>query len=297
MSIDLSALSNFTTSAQGLSNLILVSPQKIVGYQPQTQPTDDGSIPVQPPKFLFNYEGENVVNLDSDITDHFVEDNTAIQDQIALTPEIITTQGFIGEVNNVVPEELEVLKIAAQKLEALGAYAPALTTTALLAYNSALQLYQTAQGARNAAVSSWSSISGQGGQSVITGTETAEELAQIRNQTQAQTKQQVAFNQFYGYWRSRTLFTVQTPWAIFKNMAIKSFKAVQDGETDQVTTFEVTFKLMRFAEARLAFSEGESVTFDNNNAQGRAFDQGAPEVDLGTSTPTSSISLTSALPA
>ena len=81
-------------------------------------------------------------------------------------------------------------------------------------------------------------------------------------------------------------------------MAIKSVKAIQDGESDVVTSFEVTFKIIRFAETQSVFdTEGESVIFDNNNAQGRAFDQGAPEVDLGTSTPVPSISLSSALPA
>ena len=176
MAIDLSALSSFTTSAQGLSNLILVNPQKNVGYQPQSDPTDSGILPVQPPKFLFHYEGENAVNLESDITDHYVEDNTAIADQIGLTPEMITVQGFIGELNNVVPDLLEPLRLAAEKLTVLGAYTPELTTTALIAYNNAQQLYATAQAAKNAAVASWSSLTGTGGQSIITGTETEAEL-------------------------------------------------------------------------------------------------------------------------
>jgi hypothetical protein len=295
MAIDLSALSSFTTSAQALSNLILVNPQKKVGYQPQPQDSKDGLIPPQLPKFLFHYEGENVVNLDSDITDHYVEDNTSIEDQIALTPEMITVQGFIGELNNVVPEELEALKLAAEKLTIIGAYTPELTTTGLIAYNNALQLYQTSQAAKNAAVASWNSITGQDPQSVLTGTETDAELESIRNRTSGQNKQQKAFNQFYGYWRQRTLFTVQTPWAIFKNMAIKNLKATQSDDNKEITSFEITFKIMRFAESQVNFSDGESVQLDASQTQGRAFDQSSQTVDLGTSTPQESISLTSAL--
>ena len=54
--------------------------------------------------FLFNILGEEVVTLTADATDHYVEDNSAIQDHIALKPITITLHGYIGEVNNVPPK-------------------------------------------------------------------------------------------------------------------------------------------------------------------------------------------------
>ncbi len=273
MAINLSALTPITTAATALSNLILVSPQKTIGYQPQNAPSWKRDTTQQPPALLFNYEGEQTVALSSDITDHYIEDNTAVQDQIALKPERITTSGFVGELNDIAPAALQPLKTIAEKLTTVTAYVPQVSTTAQLAYANAFQLYQVAQNALNSAVSTWASINGTPSQSVINGSG----IQTAPNQT----KQQIYFQQFYGYWKNRQLFTVQTPWAIFQDMAIESLRAVQDAETRVITDFEVTFKLMRFASTQLVQNQQ---LYDNNNFQGRAFNQGAPTVDLGTST-------------
>lgn len=268
--MDLSGISNFTTAATALSNLILVSPQKTVGYQPQNAPSWKKETSVPPPAILFNYEGEQSVALSSDITDHYIENNTAIQDQIALRPEIITTNGFIGELNDVAPAALKPIQELAQKLVTIGAYTPQLSATAQLAYNEAFFAYQIGANLVNSAVSSWSSITGSGGQSVINGSGI--------NLQPNQTKQQIYFQQFYGYWKNRTLFTIQTPWAIFQDMAIQSLRAVQDAETRVITDFEVTFKLMRFATTLSTPN-----TLNSNNFQGRGKYQSSSVVDLGTS--------------
>lgn len=280
---NLSSLAPITTAAQSLSNLVLVSPQSTQGYQPQNP---EGSTAQQPPALLFHYEGEQTVALESDITDHYTEDNTAIQDQIALRPEIITTHGFIGELNDISPKALALLKTLADKLTVVSAYTPELSATAILAYNEAFLLYQTAANAVHSAVSAWSSISGDDGENVI-GSNGIESNAfnaatgQVRNN---QNKQQVAFQQFYGYWRARTLFTVQTPWAVFQNMAIAGLRAIQSAETNVITDFEVRFKMLRFSNT--------TVTAGNQPIlQGRAATQSAGLVDLGTTTPSPSIGL------
>lgn len=266
-----SNISSITSAATTLGNLILVTPGNTVGYQPQTIQNPDGTFPPQPPTLVFNYEGENVVDLVSDITDHFVEDNTAIQDQIALKPEEIRTEGFIGELNDIAPSILAPLAATASKLTVISGFTPQLSTTALLAYNEALFLYQTAQNLASSAVSTWSSLTDSGGESVIDG-------SGITPSTSTQNKQQQFFNQFYGYWRNRTLFTVQTPWAVFTNMAIKTLHAVQDEQTQVVTSFTVTFKMVRFAETIIT----------ENLGQGRQISQGAVLENLGVQSPTPS---------
>lgn len=277
---NLSSLSPITTAATALSNLILVSPQSTIGYQPQNAPSGNGTAKAQPKPILFHYEGEQDVTIVSDITDHYIEDNTAIQDQIALKPEEVTTHGFIGELNDVPPKFLQLAGAIASRLTVIGAYAPALTETALIAYSEAFLLYQVAQNAIDSAVSTWSTINGSGGQSVINGNG----LTEFPNQT----KQQVVFQQFYGYWRSRTLFTVQTPWAVFQNMAIKSMRAIQDPETRVITDFQITFKLIRTASTETLQNAGP-VRLDRN------YTQAAGVTNLGTSTPISSISQTEGL--
>lgn len=47
--------------------------------------------------FLFDIVGDEMVMLTSEITDHYVEDNTAIQDHVALAPEQITVKGIVAE--------------------------------------------------------------------------------------------------------------------------------------------------------------------------------------------------------
>jgi hypothetical protein len=283
MAINLTALSPITTAATALSNLVLVSPQSTIGYQPQNRPNADGtaSTAQPPPAFLFNYEGEQTVTLESDITDHFVEDNTAIQDQIALKPEVVTTHGFVGELNDVVPAALKLLKTAANKLTVIGSYTPQLTTTALIAYSEAFFLYQVASTVADSAVAAWSSITGTGEENIIGG-------SGLQTSNGSQTKEQVAFQLFYGYWRERRLFTVQTPWAIFQNMAIKSLRAIQDADTRVITDFEVSFKMIRNASTILLTNQTSSV-------DGQLKSQAAGLADLGTSTPVESTSLLDAL--
>lgn len=274
MSVDLSSLSRVTTTATALSNLILVSPQTDLGILPQTQGTEN----TNPPKFLFNYYGENAVLIESDITDHYVEDNTALQDQIALRPELITGQGFIGELTDITPDFLLPLRIAADKLTVVGAYTPNLTVAALLAYNTAFQAFQVGQLAKGAAVSAWNTLSGGNVATPINAPG-----FNPSNQP-VQTKQQLAFSTFYGYWKQRRLFTVQTPWAIFQNCALKSLRAVQDGDTRMVSDFEVSFKPINFAKT----STQTLAQFLQGRARGQAL-EGSPvsngDIPYNNSTP------------
>lgn len=264
MGISLASVSKVGSAASTLGNLVMVSPQTTVGYQPILLDTNGDPLTKQPDALLFHYEAENKVDLKSDITDHYVEDNTAINDHIGLAPEVIGVHGFIGELNDIPVGALAILKSVTDRLTVISAYAPQLSTTGLIAYNNAFQIYQTAKSVINSAVSTWSSINGTGGTTVIG----EDGMKQYPNQT----KQQLAFQQFYGYWRNRTLFTVQTPWAIFQNCAIQSLSAIQGNDTNEISDFEISFKVIRFA-----------YTSATKKRAGRNLTQGSSLKDLGTS--------------
>ncbi len=235
------SLPNISNGALALSNLILATPQDTNTYQPQST----GS--VKQPTLVFHYEGENRVTLKADITDHYVEDNTSIQDQIAIRPTTIQTDGFIGELNDIVPPILALLKRAADKLTVISGYTPQLSLTALRAYQKALLAYETAATVANAAVSAWSSLTGDsqvgGALNSVTST------LGLGNLVNPQTKQAAMFQQFQGYFNApaRTFFTVQTPWGKFDNCAIETLTAIQDAETRVISNFEVGFKQIRVA--------------------------------------------------
>lgn len=265
----IAALSQASTLVSSLSNLLLATPQGTKGYQPQSAPTATGQVsPLTPsPAILFNYEGEQSLVLASDITDHFTEDNTALQDQIALKPIVINTHGFIGELNNVPPIGLAQLQIAANTLTTVGSFIPGLSSTAQLAYDMAFSAYQLAASAANSGVAAVSSIAGGA----------------------SQNQQQTYFQLFYGYWQTRTLFTVQTPWAIFQNMAILNCRPVQDSETRMITDFEVSFKQIQIASSQ--------TTSGAKQTQGRASTQQAAAQNNGTGAILPSISVNSGLQA
>jgi len=283
MAISLETLSNASLTATTLSNLVLVSPQKNIGIKPTQQGNAAQSLNV--PSLLFHIEAENSANLRSGITDHYVEDNTAINDHISLMPETVSVNGFIGELNNVVPEILQALKIAADKLTIISAYTPSLSASAIVAYNNAEQLYRATMNTLEAGVASWNTINNS-----KLGTTTGQ-LNQIGStglvtDNGNQTKQQKAFQQFYGYWRNKALFTVQTPWAIFQDMAIEDMKAVQDPDTNMVTDFTIKFKIFRFAKT------GRETFFE---AQGRHSNQMSVETVKGNGSTSPAPSLNSFL--
>lgn len=268
-------LTQITSAANGVSNLLLAIPQVAglfsggQGYKPNIPSSGTNflrSILNGPPALVFHYEGEQTATLESDITDHFVEDNTSIQDQIALRPEMVTTHGFIGELNDVLPPQLAALKVIASKLTTVSGYVPGLSVTALTALNNAIYLYETAQNSLTSVLSAVGTFTA--GESIIgsdglTPKFTPNSPNSLLN-TSTQTKQQQYFTQFYGYWRSRTLFTIQTPWAIFDSMAIKSLRAIQDADTSEISDFEITFKMIRFASI-LSSAEGFVVDGRLNN--------------------------------
>lgn len=226
---NLADLSNATNAVAALGSLILVTPDTNLGYQPMPPLGEDGQpIGGSPEPLLFDFEGEQKVILKSQITDHFIENNTTRQNQIALAPMMIQTSGFICELNDVVPKELQFLKVAAERLTPIGAFLPSLSESAIRAYNIAKQAYDILQVASsNQTVDSWKSF--------------------VTGDPNLQTKQSRMFMQFQGYRAMRTLFKVQTPWGVFENMAIETLTAIQDEESRSITTFEVTFKEMNFA--------------------------------------------------
>jgi hypothetical protein len=270
-------VSTITSAITSAANLLFVSPQQTVGYQPQPPPGGP-----QQSAIVFHYEGEQTSTLESDITDHFIEDNTAIQDQISLKPIIITTHGFVGELNDVAPLGLQTLQQAAQKLVAIGAYTPGLSATALLAYNEAAFAYQTATSAASSVVASWNTLnnSGAGGENVINGNSNVSQANPFVGTKQgSQTIQQQYYQNFYSYWITRTLFTIQTPWAIFQNMAIRTIRAIQDAETNTITDFEISFKQMRFADTQSIL---DGTVVDSSNTQGQLQYQSQSAVSNGT---------------
>lgn len=57
--------------------------------------------------FLFDIPGDEWIELESEITDHYTEANTAVQDNIALRPERVTLRGIVAELTTAAPAPQE----------------------------------------------------------------------------------------------------------------------------------------------------------------------------------------------
>lgn len=204
--------------------------------------------------FLFDVVDDDVTELESDITDHFVEDNTPVQDQIALRPETVTVTGQIAELVRRVPTTASVAQVT-NPLPNIDGLEPE------LAPGAAAQQEATTQATvdDNAAVASQQSLYGYYGS----------RLPQQPNQT----KQSVVYGYLYQLWKGRQLFSVETPWGFFTNMAILSVSARQSAESKSVSEFSITFKKIRTV---------RSVTITPGLLAGRATFQQAPITQNGT---------------
>lgn len=176
--------------------------------------------------FIFSIIGDEVFSLDSEITDSYLEDNTSVQDQIALRPEQFTLSGYVGELVNSFPNLFTNIITALQNFGNTPEAGPTLNTQDQQYYDNLTLIAASEVSIINTAQNVYSLFSG------LSTTATA---------------QQNAMQYFYNLWLSRTLCEVETPWGVLQNMAILNVRANQDETTRLFTGFSVTFKAMRFA--------------------------------------------------
>lgn len=177
--------------------------------------------------FLFDIVLRDGVALESDITDHFIEDNTVINDHIALKPEIITVEGLIGELKLEQQRTIPFLGAATDKLNVFSGFLPEITTQANEVYNEIENSLETAK-------------------QVSKNIENIYSTFFDLDTSAKETFQAKAYSFFYSLWQSREVFTVDTPYNTFTNMSILSMEVNQE-ETTSISSFSLTFKKLRFA--------------------------------------------------
>jgi len=207
--------------------------------------------------FLFDIEDNDSIRLDWDITDHYTESNSFLNDHKVKKPIIITLTGFIGEL---VYESAQGVEGAVQeisnRLETVDAYLGDSTPGAVQEAQRVLQQAQSAISAINQTLDKAQSIIGffDGDGPEISA-------------------QQKAFRQLSSL-GDEVLLSVQTPWKFYGDMTIQSIAFSQDGTTNNISDISVTLKQLRI-------SETKTVDFDKNQFPVREEVQSAPEEDQG----------------
>lgn len=204
--------------------------------------------------FIFAVVEDDAAELESDITDHYTEENNSIQDHIGLRPETVTISGSVAEVVLAAPKLLRATE-ANNPLPLIEGYIPTLAPRATAVQDQVVATLASEQ----AAVTSTDSLFGF----------YLDRLKQQPNQT----KQQVAYGYLYQLWKGRQLFSVETPWGFFTNMAIQSVSAHQGPNSGFISDFTITFKKIRTI---------RSLTINQGFIAGRATFQLAPVTQNGT---------------
>lgn len=199
---------------------------------------------------VFDIPETESIQLSAQITDHVVEDNSAMQDHVSISPVKITLTGKVAEL---VMTKSKLQKYAELALTTLAAI-PVIGGTASA---SAMRAMSEATRAKQAVDSTLAKFKNM---SSLLGGEDA-----------GKNKQQKFYSQLEQMFYGRGRFTVQTPWKTFENMVIESVSIEQDESTNTWSTVTVTMKQVRLAQTK-------TVT---GKLKGRIEAQKQPEVKKG----------------
>lgn len=184
--------------------------------------------------FVFDIAEECEVSLESEITDHYVEDGTAVQDHIALAPERVTLRGYVGEIVYNTGDDKGFVREAAEKLTTVASYLPVVSNYANKIYDDIAKINLDG----DSVVTSIEKLFNVGG----------DVYKAYRDINIPQDKQGEAFIYFEALRNSRKLLTVQTPYRYYTDMAIETVKIIQDAQSRDGSDIEVTLKKIRFAQ-------------------------------------------------
>lgn len=187
---------------------------------------------------------EDSLNLQSQITDNYIENNTAVQDHIALSPIVITLRGYIGEVEFEAPTEFT--NYLNDKTNNYTSNTFGITVSDKLGAISALlppvdNVNQMARNAVQYVESSFNRYTKIYNQSMS--------LSKKEQKQITESVQQYVAKKLKEMWENRTLVEVVTPYGLYKNMAIQSITLTQGNTTTQ-SELSVSLKQLNFAETQ-----------------------------------------------
>ncbi len=211
--------------------------------------------------FVFDRELDLLTERTSLITDHFIEDNSAVQDHIAILPERITLKSIAGDLvffaRNTEFSDFNVFQKAAQKLTEVELF--------LTKLSSAEQQFRE-------------SIDDD--DLVDIESDAFDNLLNLWDLTRSlnpgRTNKEQAFIYFNSLFENRTLVAVSTPFGFRKNMAIEHISALEPEETQSIINFTIILKEFRTVST-------ETVPFTETDFQERAKFQKQPETNNGSS--------------
>lgn len=213
--------------------------------------------------FRFHVPISEQVTMQNDITDYYVETNSAVQDHIARKPTVITLTGLVGEYFYSVNEIEGMLALVTPTLSLVKQFLPRLTPA-------------TQQNKTKKALNEQAKV--EQGELIVGGVEVEKRqfngmdlfklFQDLYKLKFAQTR---AYYFFEALFKSRSILSIETSWQRLDNVIIQNMHAIRDSNAD-ITDFTLTFKQISIA---------ESVSENAANAAGRLAQQQAAVTNKG----------------
>lgn len=239
---------------------------------------------------FFHTVTDDTINFQSNITDNWVENNTAIQDHIAISPVTITMRGLIGEQVYISKQAMDEYRSALAQANAINSKDKILASfgniyelkddgklTAISAY------FPEVSNVTKRAQNMWDSreLSKKKAQriaNILTGQANNNLTVQMNdysgldtNLTESKLKQ--ICEDIKDYWINRKSFVAQTPFGTFDNMYIQSV-TLHQGNVNFIGEVDVTLKQLRFAETLTTKADKEVLAKYNAMARANITDNG-----------------------
>lgn len=211
--------------------------------------------------FKFHVPEKEQVKMQNDVTDHYVDTNSPVQDHVARKPITITLNGFQGDYFYSVNKIEDTLAKVIPTLSLVKQFLPRLpdSTKQRLAkkYQQVTQTQKTPLALQN-----------NGTEYTLNSIDLFKLFQDLYKLKSPQTR---AFFFLETLWRTNAVFTVETTWKRYNNMLITDITPIRDNNAD-ITEFSVSFKQINFT---------ASLVENINNATGRTRQQLAQMANKG----------------
>lgn len=239
---------------------------------------------------FFKTVTDDTISFQSNITDNWVENNTAIQDHITISPVTITMRGLIGELFYTSEQaQRDYERALAQanyenskgvvladfgdfyklrddgKLSAISAYFPEVSNVTQMAQN----MWDRHEASQRKAKKISNILTGQANNSL---TVKMEDYSGLTSNVRTQKLKEVG-ESLKDYWINRKAFIANTPFGDFDNMYIQSV-TLHQGNENFIGEIDITLKQLRFAETLTTEADKDVLAKYNAYAQAKEQDNG-----------------------
>lgn len=185
--------------------------------------------------FVFDVEGDSTINLSTEITDHYLEDNSSVQDHISIRPKRVILKRYVGELVFQPDQNLNgKVQSTVQKLTALSQFLPTLS-------KGAEQIFSL-----KAEDLSFNKLRDSINSKTVN--QLTDYWAFGKNLLGQESRQQQAYAYLKSLMEQRILVSLQTPFEFVNNMAIESIVAIQPEGSKYISDFTIVLKQIRFAQ-------------------------------------------------